>query len=139
MGATAFQKGLGSIHSVSHVLGAHYNVHHGLANAIIMPYGLAQNASALEGRTAPLCQALGLRADSDVMALVDYLVELRARLDIPHTLSELGLDDSRAAAIGAQALSDPSTASNARPLSASDLEELFRAALDGDFRRLAVR
>lgn len=131
MGATAFQKGLGSIHSVSHQLGALYNVQHGLANAIILPYGLLQNASAIEQRMAHLCLVLGIESPGSD-SLVAYLIELRQRLGIPHTLMEIGIDDARAEDIGRMALADPSTPSNAKPITAVDLENLFRAAVSGD-------
>ena len=135
MGATAFQKGLGSIHSVSHVLGALFNTHHGLANAIILPYGLTQNSQAIDARMAHLCTVLGLPGDN-TSAVVEFLVGLREQLDIPHTLQEIGIDGARAGEIGRLALADPSTATNARPVSAADLENLFGAALSGDFSRL---
>ena len=131
MGATAFQKGLGSIHSVSHVLGALYNTHHGLANAIILPYGLIQNRQAIEARATHLCTVLG-RSQPGTHALVDHLLELRKQLDIPHCLAEIDIDDSRAEEIGGLAFADPCTATNAMPVDAGDLERLFRTAVSGD-------
>jgi hypothetical protein len=132
MGATAFQKGLGSIHSVSHVLGALFNTHHGLANAIILPYGMSQNRQAIDERMAHLCTVLGLPGDN-TDTVIEYLIRLREQLDIPHSLQEIGIDGERAEEIGILALADPSTATNAMPVSAKDLEKLFRAALSGDF------
>ena len=131
MGATAFQKGLGSIHSVSHVLGALYNTHHGLANAIILPYGLIQNRQAIEARATHLCTVLG-RSQTGTDALVDHLLELRKQLDIPHCLAEIDIDDSRAEEIGGLAFADSCTATNAMPVDAGDLERLFRTAVSGD-------
>ncbi len=135
MGATAFQKGLGSIHSISHQLGALYNVQHGLANAIILPYGLLQNADAIEPRMAHLCLVLGIEAPG-TESLVNYLLDLRRRLGIPHTLMEIGIDTTRAEEIGHMALADPSTPSNAKPITAGELENLFRAAVSGDMTLL---
>jgi alcohol dehydrogenase class IV len=135
MGATAFQKGLGCIHSVSHVLGALFNTHHGLANAIILPYGLSQNREAIDKRMGHLCTVLGLPGNN-TDAVVEYLMRLREQLDIPHSLQEIGIDGDRAEEIGRLALADPSTATNARPVTAIDLENLFRAALSGDFSGL---
>ncbi|MEP5766643.1 MAG: iron-containing alcohol dehydrogenase [Halieaceae bacterium] len=136
MAATAFQKGLGSIHSVSHVLGALYNTHHGLANAVILPYGLSHNARFIDAKMGHLCRVLGLDGQ-DTGSVIEFLLDLRRRLDIPHTLAELGMDEQDAVAIGQRAYLDPCTASNARPVDANDLESLFRAALTGDFTILS--
>jgi alcohol dehydrogenase class IV len=138
MGATAFQKGLGSIHAVSHVLGALYDTHHGLANAVILPYGLIQNARFIEGRMARLCAAAGV-AGKDTASFVEHVLDLRRSLGIPHTLADLGIDSADAREIGQRALEDPSAAGNAFPLCAADLEKLFLAALDGDTTPLRHR
>ena len=135
MGATAFQKGLGSIHSISHVLGGLYGVHHGLCNAVVLPYGLLQNARYLDGKLGRLCSALGTDRE-DAAGLVDFLIEFRRGLGVPHTLAELDIDLSDAREIGLRALDDPSTATNAAPVDADDLEALFRAAVTGDTSRL---
>ena len=135
MGATAFQKGLGSIHSVSHVLGALYGTHHGLANAVILPYGLTQNTRFIDGRMAGLCRAVGL-AGEDTAAFVDHVVDLRRALGIPHSLEELGIETADAREIGQRAFADPSTATNAGPVDAADLENLFLAAQIGDLSRV---
>ncbi len=135
MGATAFQKGLGSIHSVAHQLGALYDIQHGLANAILLPYGLRQNADAIEDRMAHLCLVLGIENPGSE-AMIDYILSLREQLDIPNTLAQVGIDDSRAGDIGRMALADPSTPTNARVVSAGDLEKLFRAAVHGDMDSL---
>ena len=131
MGATAFQKGLGSIHSVSHVVGALYNTHHGLTNAIVLPYGVVQNMDAIGDRLAYLSRVLELPG-GDAGAFVDFLFDFRQRLDIPENLAGLGIDDSRAVEIGQLAEMDPCTATNAMPVDALGLERLFRAAVSGD-------
>ncbi len=130
MGATAFQKGLGSIHSVSHQLGALYNVQHGLANAILLPYGLRQNAGAIETRMAHLCRVLEI-PDPGASSMINAVLKLRQELGIPHSLDEIGIDDRRAAEIGRMALADACTPTNAKPVDARDLERLFRAAQRG--------
>jgi len=130
MGATAFQKGLGCIHSIAHVLGALYDVHHGLANAILLPYGLRLNQAAIEDRMQHLCTVLGLPG-SGTRGFIDYSLKLREELAIPTTLAQFDLDLSRAAEIGRLALRDPSTASNARPVDAQDLQNMFLAAARG--------
>ncbi len=130
MGATAFQKGLGSIHSVSHQLGALYNVQHGLANAILLPYGMRQNAAAINQRMAHLCRVLAI-ADPGTESMINFLLDLRQRLGIPHSLDQIGIDDQRAEEIGRMALADACTPTNARTVDAGDLEQLFRAAQCG--------
>lgn len=131
MAATAFQKGLGSIHSVAHQLGAIYNQQHGLLNAIILPYGLKQNADAIEERMAHLCLVLGIDEQS-TKGFIAYIVALREQLGIPHTLAEINIDIERAEEIGHMALRDPSTPTNAKPVTAADLQRLFEAAVSGD-------
>ena len=131
MGATAFQKGLGSIHAVSHVVGALYNTHHGLTNAIVMPYGVRLNASVLEEKLAYLCRALSLPGES-ADDFINFLEEFCAGFDIPSSLAEIGVDADRADEIGSLALVDPTAASNARELSAQEYTQLFRAAQAGD-------
>ncbi|MEM1404900.1 MAG: iron-containing alcohol dehydrogenase [Pseudomonadota bacterium] len=131
MGATAFQKGLGSIHAVSHVVGALYNTHHGLTNAIVMPYGVKLNASVLDEKLAYLCRALSLPGES-ADHFNDFLTEFCAGFDIPASLAEIGVDAARASEIGNLALEDPTAASNARQLSAQDYSRLFLAAQAGD-------
>jgi alcohol dehydrogenase class IV len=131
MGATAFQKGLGSIHSISHVLGGLYGIHHGLSNAVVLPYGLLQNASHLDDKLARLCRVLEIDG-GDAKDLCNFLIEFRHELNIPHTLAELGIGLADAREIGLRALQDPSTATNAAPVDAADLEALFRAAVTGD-------
>ncbi len=131
MGATAFQKGLGSIHSVSHVIGARHNLHHGLTNAVVLPFGVARNARYLETRMPGLCQALGI-AGSTTADLVDELLAFRAALEIPHSLAAFELDSTDAAEVGVAALADPSTPSNAGPMTADDLAALYRDAVHGE-------
>jgi len=135
MGATAFQKGLGSVHSVAHQLGALYNKQHGLLNAIILPYALRQNKSAIEERMVHLGKVLGLQNEG-TDAIIEYILDLRRELNIPHTLKEIGIDEDNAEEIGEMAFKDPSTPSNARPVNAKDLEQLFRVAVTGGINTL---
>ncbi len=131
MGATAFQKGLGSVHSISHVLGALYNTHHGLANAVVLPFGLLQNSDVCTEKLAYLAKVLDL-AQPRATAFIDFIFALREQLDVPSNLQTLGIDAERAEDIGRLAYADPSTASNAKPLMAGDLQRLFLAAQSGD-------
>ncbi len=135
MGATAFQKGLGSVHSIAHQLGAIYNKQHGLLNAIILPYALKQNKSVIEERMMYLSKVLELK-NHGTDAVIDYVLELREQLKIPHTLKEIEIDQDKAVEIGKMAFKDPSTPTNAKPVNAEDLEKLFRAAVTGDFNSL---
>jgi alcohol dehydrogenase class IV len=135
MGATAFQKGLGSIHSIAHQLGALFDLQHGLCNAILLPYGLRQNRRAIQQRMRHLCRVLELPGD-DTQAVIDFVLRLRAELGIPHTLAQVDVDESRAELIGRMAFKDPSTATNARSVSAADLTALFVAAVRGELDKL---
>lgn len=136
MGATAFQKGLGSIHAIAHQLGAIYNKQHGLLNAIILPYALKQNKDAIEDKMVYLSIVLGL-LDRGTEAVINYLLTLRKELNIPHTLLEIGIPNKKSKEIGELAFNDPSTPTNAKSISARDLEKLFIAALTGNFNLVA--
>ena len=135
MGATAFQKGLGSVHAVAHQLGALYNKQHGLLNAIILPYALKQNESAITEKLTYLSKVLGLKEEG-FESVISYIIELRKKLNIPNTLNEIGINSDNAKHIGELAFDDPSTPTNAKPVSAKDLENLFKAAVAGDFNLL---
>jgi alcohol dehydrogenase class IV len=135
MAAVSFQKGLGSIHSVAHQLGAIYNIQHGLANSILLPYGLKQNASVIEDKMIYMSHVLGLD-NPGTEAVINYVLDLRKQLNIPHSLKEIGIDDQHEVEIGLAAFNDPSTPTNAKPVTAVDLQNLFRAALDGKLENL---
>ena len=135
MGAVAFQKGLGSIHSVSHVIGGFYNTHHGLTNAIVLPFGVKQNMDVVSERLDYLARVLQLPG-ADAAAFLDFLLAFRERLGVPENLAALGIDESRASEVGRLAELDPCTPSNAKPIDAAGLETLFRAAVRGDLTML---
>jgi len=135
MGATAFQKGLGSVHSLAHQLGGLFNTPHGLANSIILPYALKQNESAIEQKMIKLCEYLNIQNPS-TKSFIDFILGLREKLEIPHTLKEAKISNERAKEIGELAYNDPSTPTNAKKIDANDLSTLFLAAFDGDFDRL---
>ena len=135
MAATAFQKGLGSVHSIAHQLGVIYHQQHGLLNAILLPYGLQQNADAIEQRMMHLCSVLGIENRS-TKGFIEYVLELRKNLKIPATLADINIDKSKAKEIGEMALYDPSTPTNAKPVTAKDLQVLFEAAVDGNYSAL---
>jgi alcohol dehydrogenase class IV len=131
MGATAFQKGLGAIHSVSHPVGARYDTHHGLTNGVIFPYVLACNRAAIAGKIPHIARALDLPG-RDFDAVLEWILALRKKLGVPHTLAELGVKEADAGIIAADAVKDPTAGSNPRQLSEAEFEKLTRAAIRGD-------
>ena len=133
MGATAFQKGLGAMHSMSHPCGAVHDTHHGLTNAVVMPYVLEFNRPAIEDGIAALARYLGL-GDTGFDGVVRWILELRARIGIPHTLAEIGVPADAAPRLAPMALVDPSSATNPVTLTTPALESLFDNALKGRLR-----
>ena len=131
MGATAFQKGLGAVHALAHPVGATYDTHHGMTNAVILPYVIVFNKEAISGRVGAIARALDL-GDQSHGGFLAWVVDFRRRLKVPATLRELGVGEDKAEAIGAAAAADPSAGSNPRPVTAADCERIFRAAVKGD-------
>ncbi len=130
MGAAAFQKGLGGVHALAHPIGAVYDTHHGLTNAVLLPYVMVHNKAAIADRMNLLARVLDLPGGG-FDAVLKWTLDFRAALKIPHTLKEIGVDDARAAEIGAMAEKDPSAGGNPCPVTAKDLEAVFRAAVAG--------
>lgn len=130
MGAAAFQKGLGGVHALAHPIGAVYDTHHGLTNAVLLPYVMVHNKAAIAERMNLLARVLDLPGGG-FDAVLKWTLDFRAALKIPHTLKEIGVDDARAAEIGAMAEKDPSSGGNPCPVTAKDLEAVFRAAVAG--------
>jgi alcohol dehydrogenase class IV len=130
MGAVAFQKGLGAIHSLSHPVGSLYHTHHGLTNGTYMPYVLAFNRSAIEPKIERLARALGIDGGFD--GFQRYVLALRQEIGIPHTLKDLGVPDtSKADLIAKMAIVDPTAGSNPVPLTEDGARALFLAAFAG--------
>jgi len=130
MGSTAFQKGLGAVHAISHPVGAIYHTHHGLTNAVMLPYVMRFNHAAIAERMGPVAQSLGL-LDTSFDAVFEWVLRFRERLGIVHTLAELGVDTDRADEIGRLGEIDPPAATNPVPVSAADLEQVFVNAVEG--------
>ena len=130
MGSTAFQKGLGAIHSLSHPLNAQFNLHHGLSNAIFMPYVLSFNKKNIEEKIISICDYLNLSKSFD--AFLEWVLELRKELNIPHKLSDvieinkMNLDD-----LSKMALDDPSTSSNPKKLTINDMKVMYEHSISG--------
>jgi len=130
MGATAFQKGLGAIHALSHPVGALYDTHHGLTNAVFMPYVLAFNRKAVEERLARLAAYLGL-PDPSFDAVMKWVMQLRDDFKVPHTLRDLGVGDDRLDELSEMAAEDPSAGGNPIPIGVPELKAMFVASLEG--------
>lgn len=131
MGATAFQKGLGAMHALAHPLGALYDAHHGLLNAILMPYVLVTNRRAVAQRLGRAAACIGL-AEHSFDAFLDWVLQLRRQIGIPASLAEIHIDDSRQQRIGEMAARDPCAAGNPLPLAAGDYQALFARAVAGE-------
>jgi len=130
MGATAFQKGLGAMHSLSHPCSAHFNTHHGLTNAVVMPYVLLWNRAALEEKFARLAAYLNLPNPS-FASVLNWVLELRKRIGIPNTLADIGVPKDAAERLAQQAFDDPSTGGNPLPMQPEDFVRLYRHCIDG--------
>jgi alcohol dehydrogenase class IV len=130
MGATAFQKGLGGMHALSHPIGALAGTHHGLTNAVLMPYVLAFNRPAIEERLGRLAGYIGL-ADASFAGFLGWIVALRRQLGIPATLAELGVAPGSLERIAAMAEQDPSAGGNPRPFDAAAARLVLDAAMAG--------
>ena len=130
MGSTAFQKGLGAIHSLSHPVNAVFNIHHGLSNAIFMPYVLTYNKDAISTKIVSICDYLNL--DKDFNIFLDWILYLRKQLEIPHKISEvIDKDKIDIDKLASMALEDPSTATNPKKLSLNDMKTLYQHSITG--------
>jgi len=130
MGATAFQRGLGAIHALSHPFGGLYDAHHGLLNGIIMPYVIIANRKMI---TEPIERAgryLGIRGGFD--GFVKWVLRLRKEIGIPHSLKEIGIDDKRLTEVAAMAVKDPSAGGNPIRFSEKQYKTLARKCVKGN-------
>ena len=131
MGSTAFQKGLGAIHSLSHPVNALNNIHHGLSNAVFMPYVLTFNKKEIEQRIIKLCEYLDLK-DISFDGFLNWVLDLRKELNIPHKLSEVidekNFDIER---LSKMALADPSTGGNPKKLTIEDMRIMYQHSMKG--------
>jgi alcohol dehydrogenase len=127
MGAVAFQKGLGAIHAVSHPVGAIYNTHHGMTNAVVMPAVLQMNRPAIEERIAAAAAYLGIAGGFD--GFCDFVLKLRADLGVPDRLSELGVGAERIDEMVEMALEDPTAGGNPVKMTPENTRALFKACI----------
>ncbi|MDC0393886.1 iron-containing alcohol dehydrogenase [Candidatus Pelagibacter sp.] len=131
MGSTAFQKGLGAIHSLSHPVNALNNIHHGLSNAIFMPYVLTFNKDVIEKKVIKICNYLELQ-DQSFNGFINWVLDLRKKLDMPHTLSEvIDEKDLQLDRLSKMALEDPSTSGNPKKLSEADMKSMYLHSMEG--------
>ena len=131
MGSIAFQKGLGAIHSLSHPVGAIYNTHHGLTNAVFMPYVLKKNRNAIEEKIIALSKYLYLK-ETSFDGFMKWILDLREKLLIPHTLKELINDNSKFEQMSVMAKDDPSTGGNPIKLESADFLDLYINSYNGN-------
>lgn len=130
MGSVSFQKGLGAVHAISHPVGVFHHTHHGLTNAVVLPYVMRHNENAIAARMGPVATALGLHGGT-FDTVLEWVLDFRKRLDIPHTLAEIGVGTEHADEIGRLGEIDPPAATNPVPVSAADLTQVFRNAVEG--------
>ncbi len=132
MGSTAFQKGLGAIHSLSHPVNALNNIHHGLSNAIFMPYVLTFNKDVIEKKIVKICEYLEFQ-NKTFDEFLNWTLNLRIKLKIPHKLADViepdKIDIDR---LSKMALDDPSTSGNPKKLSLEDMKIMYQHSITGE-------
>ena len=132
MGSTAFQKGLGAIHSLSHPVNALNNIHHGLSNAIFMPYVLTFNKDVIEKKIIKISKYLSLK-DITFNGFIEWVLKFRKDLNIPHKLSDvIKEEDFDLDRLSKMALEDPSTAGNPKTLSIGDMKIMYQHSMSGE-------
>ena len=131
MGATAFQKGLGAVHAIAHPVGSFFDTHHGLTNAVITPYVIVHNREAIAERMQVVARVLDLPKPG-VDGVLEWVLDFRKELGIPHTLADIGVSLRNPEQIGREAAIDPSAGGNPIPVDAPTLERIFRSAVKGD-------
>jgi alcohol dehydrogenase class IV len=131
MGAAAFQKGLGAIHSLSHPVNSVFNIHHGLSNAVFMPYVLTFNRSAIKNKIEKLSEYLELK-EASFNSFVDWVLDLREKIKIPHKLLDCAkITDKDIEKLAPMALNDPCTPENPKKTSLDDMKLMYQHSLQG--------
>jgi alcohol dehydrogenase class IV len=128
MGAIAFQKGLGVVHSLAHPLSSLLDTHHGLANAVNIPYGMQFNIGGFEDKFRRIARTLELKTETGE-AVVEYLFELNTKVNIPHKLSEIGVKPEHVETLADLAIADFAHPNNPKPVSREDFKALYLEAL----------
>ena len=127
MGAVAFQKGLGATHAVSHSVGAIYNTHHGMTNAVVLPSVIAMNRLAIENRVDDITRYLGIANGFD--GFTQFIMTLRESLGVPERLRDMGVGTDRIEEMTRMALEDPSAGGNPVKMTAENTRALFEACI----------
>lgn len=128
MGAVAFQKGLGVVHSLAHPLSSLLDTHHGLANAVNVPYGMQFNIEGFEDKFKRMASTLELK-DHSGEGVVKYLVDLNSKINIPHKLSAIGVKQEHIETLADLAIADFAHPNNPKPVSREDFKQLYLKAL----------
>ena len=128
MGAVAFQKGLGVVHSLAHPLSSLLDTHHGLANAVNIPYGMEFNIEGFEEKFRQIARTLELKEENG-KAVVNYLFDLNSRINIPHHLSAIGVKKEHIETLADLAIADFAHPNNPKPVSRKDFKSLYEKAL----------
>jgi len=128
MGAVAFQKGLGVVHSLAHPLSSLLDTHHGLANAVNIPYGMEFNIEGFEEKFRQIARTLELKEENG-KAVVKYLSDLNSRINIPHHLSAIGVKKEHIETLADLAIADFAHPNNPKPVSRKDFKSLYEKAL----------
>ena len=128
MGAVAFQKGLGVVHSLAHPLSSLLDTHHGLANAVNIPYGMEFNISGFEDKFKRIARTLALKQETG-KAVVNYLFDLNSSINIPHKLSVIGVKQEHVETLADLAIADFAHPNNPKPVSRGDFKNLYLTAL----------
>ena len=131
MGSTAFQKGLGAIHSLSHPVNSQFNVHHGLSNAIFMPYVLTFNKKEISSKIISICDYLDIEKSFE--KFLKWIMDLREEFHIPHKLSEI-IDKEKMdlEKLSQMAFEDPSTSGNPKKLTKEDMKVMYKHSISGE-------
>jgi alcohol dehydrogenase class IV len=127
MGGVAFQKGLGVVHSTAHPLSTLFDLHHGTANAVMIPHGIKFNSDVSAARLVRIAQVLGVEESPE--AVVRYLADLVKKIGLPTNLSSQGVKESDVERLSALALEDVCHACNPKPVTQEDFRRIYRAAL----------
>jgi alcohol dehydrogenase class IV len=130
MGATAFPRGLGAIHALSHPFGGLYDAHHGLLNGIIMPYVLKANRRKIEKDIVRAAAYLGIKGGFN--GFLKWVLALRKEIGIPHALKDIGIDNKRLGEVAAMAVKDPSAGGNPIQFTEKQYKALAKKCLTGD-------
>jgi len=128
MGAIAFQKGLGVVHSLAHPLSSLLDTHHGLANAVNIPYGMEFNIKGFEDKFRRIARTLEMKSENGE-AVIEYLFTLNKKIGIPHKLREIGVKEEHIDTLADLAIADFAHPNNPKPVTREDFKQLYLKAL----------